>query len=122
MATDILLNLPENRRLLTLDVVSEFSAYNDLMQRCVVLLLMAPPDSLKIAGNTLASLMAQGNGEALMRDPYTWSTISNELTKLLCEDTPEVHSVSVYPTSDKEVNVDIQTTAGTTTRKVLMLS
>ena len=122
MATDILLNLPENRRLRTLDVVSEFSAYNDLMQRCVVLLLMTPPDSLKISGNTLASLMAQGNGEAIMRDPYTWSTLSNELTKLLREDSPEVQSVSVYPTSDKEVNVDIQTTAGTTTRKVLMLS
>ena len=92
---DITLKLTAGTRLNTLQVYPEFSDYNELMQRAVVLLLTSDSNALKVNGYTLAQAVANStsSGASALRS-YT-SSYADGLKNMLNADGVSVSSLSI---------------------------
>ena len=109
---DIKLALTPGTRLTTLSVCPDFSEYNELMQRAVVLLLCSESPDLRVNGYTLLQAVTNSTSEGIRELKSYSSYYASALKTLLNSEQPEVDSLSIdMETDGLKVIVKINITA-----------
>lgn len=113
---DIQINLPENVRLTQLDVISEFSGYDEVMQRTVMLMLTDDSPEMTVNGFSISQLIARSTTGSFQLLKDALRVVSSIIRDKLNEEDTVAANVdidTVLNDNDIDITIDITKADGT---------